>query len=191
MTARRNDRLWILGGTILIVALVVAGYLLAIKPVYDDTRNTRLSVRDAEVQLTDLRKTLADLRKKSDNAAGYAAELATKRLALPNSYDVPNFLRQLQDSGTAVHTDVSGISVGVPAAVTGSPSVVGVPITLTATGTPADLARFLTRLQNVQTRAVLISSVGLDQGDGTGAMTANLTLTAFCGAGPSCKAPTK
>jgi type IV pilus assembly protein PilO len=191
MTARPNDRLWLFGGVLVIVALVAAGFLLVIKPVYEDQRGDRASIRDAERQLIGLQKDLAGLKRKSSDLAAYNAQLATKRKALPVSYDVPNFVRQLQDSGTAVQTDVSGFTFGLPSQVTGAPSVIGIPITLTATGTPANLSRFFDRLQNVQSRAVLISSVGLSQGDSSGDMTANLTLTAYCSAGPKCKTPTK
>lgn len=180
MAARRNDRLWLLGGVLAIVALVAAGYLLVIKPVYDDQSNTQSAVDDAEMQLITLRKTLADLKRKSNDLPTYSAKLAAERRALPETYDVPNFVRQLQASGTAVRTDVSGFTFGVPTAVVGLSSVVGIPITLTATGSAADLARFIDRLQNVQPRAVLISSVSLNQGDDPNKTTANLTLTAFC-----------
>ena len=191
MGARRTDRLWLLGGMLLIIMLVVASYLLAIRPVYDDDSFKQGQVADADIQLVGLKRKLADLKSKSNNMAAYTAELQAKRKALPQSYDVPDFLRQLQDSGNAVGVEVSGISVGSPVEVTGSAGVVAVPITLLATGSPTGLSRFLERLQNVQTRAVLIGSVNLEAGDDSGKTTANVMLTAFCGAGPTCTAAAK
>jgi len=107
---------------------------------------------------------------------------------MPDSYDVPNYLRALQTSGTAAKVVVSGISVGAPAKVIGSAEVITVPINLTATGAPADLGRFIDRLQNVQSRAVLITSVSLSAGTAAGETSAALSLSAYCRKSAKCTA---
>jgi Tfp pilus assembly protein PilO len=176
----RRDRLWLLGGVFVIIVIVAVTYLLAIKPIYDDRALKQDQVDDAEVSLINLKHDLASLQAESKKLTTYTAELKQRQKALPATYDVPNFMRQLQDSGNATSVVVSGVSVGAPDTVTDSTTVINVPITLTATGSPANLSKFLNRLQNVQTRAVLVISINLGQGDKNGNMAATMTLNAFC-----------
>lgn len=176
----RRDRLWLLGGVFVIIVIVATTYLLAIKPVYDDRALKQDQVDDADITLVNLKHDLASLQAESKKLTTYTTELKERQKALPANYDVPNFMRQLQDSGNATSVAVSGVSVGAPDAVTGSTTVISVPITLTATGTPANLSKFLKRLQNVQTRAVLVISINLGQADKNGKIAATMTLNAFC-----------
>ena len=186
MNFRRADRLWMLGGLFGIIVLVVAAYLLAIKPIYADKADKESQVDDQELAMVTLRTQLSQLRAKAKSQATYTAQLNAKTAAMPDSYDVPNYLRALQTSGTAVKVGVSDVSVGAPTKVVGSTEVISVPINLTATGTPADLGRFIDRLQNVQSRAVLITSVSLSAGAGANSMSAALTLSAFCRKSATC-----
>src|SRR4051794_40551198 len=161
MGIRRTDRLWMLSGLLGIVVIVVAAYFLAIKPIYVDKADKQGQADDQEMTLVTLRTQLNQLKAKARDQATYTAQLRAKTAALPDSYDVPNYLRALQTSGTAVDVTVSGISVGMPAMVTGVTNVNSIPINLTATGTPANLGKFINRLQNVQTRAVLVRSLNM------------------------------
>ncbi|WP_203782079.1 type 4a pilus biogenesis protein PilO [Paractinoplanes rishiriensis] len=178
MSSRHASRMLLAGGVLVIVILVVATYLLAIKPVYDDKALKETQVSDADLELTKLRRQLADLKVKSADAATYTAELKAKKTQLPDSYDIPNLLRQLQTSDTSVKVDNNAVGVTTPVTVAGSGIVVGVPITLTATGNADGLSKFVNRLQNTQSRAVLVSAVNL-QVDGN-ETTLTTTLTAFC-----------
>jgi D-arabinose 1-dehydrogenase-like Zn-dependent alcohol dehydrogenase len=188
MNMRRADRLWMLGGLFGIIVLVVAAYLLAIKPIYTDKAEKQGQADDQGVTLVTLKTQLNQLKAKAKNQAAYTAQLNAKTAAMPDSYDVPNYLRALQTSGTAVNVAVSGVSVGSPAKVTGLSDVITVPINLTATGAPADLGRFIDRLQNVQSRAVLITSVSLSAGAATSDMSATFTVSAFCRKSTKCSA---
>jgi Tfp pilus assembly protein PilO len=189
MGIRRVDRLWMLGGLVAIVLIVVGAYLLAIKPINADRDDKQGQVEDQELALVTLKHQLADLKTKAKNLPTYTAQLNAKTAAMPASYDVPNYLRALQTSGSAVSVLVSGIGVGVPGRVTGSTEVVAVPITLTVTGSPANLSKFLYRLQNVQSRAVLIKAVNLSSAQDNTDMAATLTLAAFCRSSATCAAP--
>ena len=114
--------------------------------------------------------------------ASYKAQLKTNQQALPSTSGVPDFLRQLQDSGTAVNVEIGNLSVGAPQPAKGVATVYELPISLGAAGSVADISSFLKRLQEVQPRAVLITSVGLTQSDvttGAAAMTASISLSAF------------
>ena len=188
MNIRRADRLWMLGGLFGIIVLVVAAYMLAIKPIYADKADKQGQADDQEMTLVTLKTQLNQLKAKAKDQATYTAQLNAKTAAMPDSYDVPNYLRALQTSGTAVNVLVSAVSVGAPAKVVGSTEVISVPINLTATGTPADLGRFIDRLQNVQSRAVLITSVSLSAGTAANSMSAALTLSAFCRKSATCTA---
>ena len=188
MNIRRADRLWMLGGLFGIIVLVVAAYMLAIKPIYADKADKQGQADDQEMTLVTLKTQLAELRAKAKNQATYTAQLNAKTAAMPDSYDVPNYLRALQTSGTAVRVGVSDVSVGAPVKVIGSSEVISVPINLTATGTPADLGRFIDRLQNVQSRAVLITSVSLSAGTAAGDTSATFTLSAYCRKSVKCTA---
>ena len=120
MNIRRTDRLWMLGGLFGIIVLVVAAYLLAIKPIYADKADKESQVDDQELALVTLRTQLNQLKAKAKNQATYTAQLNARTAAMPDSYDVPNYLRALQTSGTAAKVIVSGISVGAPTKLTRS-----------------------------------------------------------------------
>lgn len=180
MNARRAARLWLLGGVLVIAVLTVATYLLAIKPVYDDKALKQDQIADQDVKLIQLRSKLADLKKQANDIATYTEQLAAKKKQLPDSYDIPNFLRQLQDSDSAVDVDTTSVGVSTPVSVDGSSTVVSVPITLIASGDVDELTSFVKRLQTVQNRAVLLTSVLLTVGDTADATNVNLVLTAFC-----------
>ena len=187
MNIRRADRLWMLGGLFGIIVLVVAAYMLAIKPIYADKADKQGQADDQALALVTLKTQLAQLKAKAKDQATYTAQLNAKSAAMPDSYDVPNYLRALQTSGMAVNVSVSDVSVGAPTKVAGTTDVITVPINLTATGAPADLGRFINRLQNVQSRAVLITSVSLSAGT-AGDTSATFTLSAYCRKSAKCTA---
>lgn len=188
MNIRRADRLWMLGGLFGIIVLVVAAYLLAIKPIYADKSDKQGQAEDQEMTLVTLKTQLAQLKAKAKDQATYTAQLNAKSAAMPDSYDVPNYLRALQTSGTAVSVGVSDVSVGAPAKIIGSADVITMPINLTATGTPVNLGKFIDRLQNVQSRAVLITSVSLSAGTTANTMSASFTVAAYCRKSAKCTA---
>jgi Tfp pilus assembly protein PilO len=175
-----RDRLWMLGGLFAIVAIIAASYLLAIRPVYAKTAEYQAQVADAEVTLVSLKHDLADRQTQYKDRAKYIAALNAARGHLPDSYDVPAFVRDIQASGNAVEVTVSGIAVSQPAKVSGQESVVGVTMTLTAGGTADHISKFLDRLQNVQSRAVLITSINLGAGATADSQSATVILNAYC-----------
>ncbi|WP_433301274.1 type 4a pilus biogenesis protein PilO [Actinoplanes sp. CA-030573] len=189
MGIRRIDRLWLFGGLFAIIVIVAGAYLLAIKPVDAKKAEYQAQVGDAGIKLISLKRDLAKLQAQYKDRAKYAAALDTIKDRLPDNYDVPNFVRAVQASGIAVDVTVSGISVGQPTKVDTSSPVVGVMITLTASGTADNISKFLHRLQQTQSRAALINSINLSQSTGTDALTASIMLDVFCSANQTtCKA---
>jgi Tfp pilus assembly protein PilO len=176
----RTDRLWLIGGLFAVLVIVAATYLLAIKPVDTKKAEYQGQVEDSETTLISLKRDLAKRQAQYNDRAKYTEALNTMRGHLPESYDIPNFVRAVQASGIAVSVVVSGISVGQPSKVANSETVASIPITLTASGTAVNIGKFLRRLQTVQSRAVLIQSVNLSQGADASKQPATVLLEAFC-----------
>jgi Tfp pilus assembly protein PilO len=182
--AHRVDRIWLLGGVVVVVLLAVASWFLVIHPRYTEASAVRDQVGDGNVQLIRLQHQLADLNVQEKRKAALLAKLKTLQTALPPSSDLTAFVRQLQASSTADNVDVSTISLGTPVKSDSVATVLEVPITLTVTGAADNMSKFLLQLQSAQTRAVLITQVGLSAAtttDGSAAtdLTASLALTAF------------
>jgi hypothetical protein len=153
------------------------------------------------------------LRAQSKNLAQYESDLRTAQLALPTTSGLPDFLRTLQAIGNATLADVSSLIVGPPTDVTGVASsstgsstgstgaststattitglrIYALPITAQVAGTTSQLDAFLTQLQAVQSRAVLISQLtegnGVASPNGTVSQTTTLQLTMQAFVAPS------
>lgn len=188
--AQRIDRLWLMGGIVVIALLAVAGWFLVISPKHTDTSAVRDQVGDGNIQLVKLRHQLAQLDVEKKQLPAMKAKLAAYQKALPSEDALPAnnpqaaFLNQLQDFGTASKVDINSLTVGQPTASAALPSVNEVAITLNVVGDVDAMSAFLLKMQNAQGRAVLITSVGLTGGadpDGTetNQVTASLVLTAF------------
>ncbi len=184
MEARRADRIWLIGGIMAIIILVTAAWLLAISPKFAEADTVQTEADDTSIQLTRLKKDVATLKEQNAKKATYQAQLDKLVTNLPETYGMPAFLRSLQDSGQAVDVEVTSLSVGGAVASAKVPSAAELPLSLVATGSIANISKFLVRLQQTQSRAVVLSTVSLSKGGSDGSapddVTANLTLTAFC-----------
>ncbi|RZU52241.1 Tfp pilus assembly protein PilO [Krasilnikovia cinnamomea] len=200
MSARHVDRIWLLGGVLLIALLTIASWFLLISPTYAEAGQLHDEAGDTQTQLTQLRKRNGELEEQKARLPEYRKKLETYQAALTSDSGVPDFLRELQRSGDTMNVTVSGLTVADPAPVAGAGDVGALPITLTASGSPADLSTFLKRLQNTQPRALLIDSASVtssgssnDGSSTTVTATLNLTLKAFVTSskGGATPAPTK
>jgi Tfp pilus assembly protein PilO len=183
MSTGRN-RLWVVGGALSAVTLVVLSWLLLIGPQRGQTSTLHEQTESAQTELVPLQHKLADLRSRSEQLPQYKAALRRSRLALPTEAGVSDFLRSLQTLGSKANVAVQGLIVGVPAKLTGStPAVYSMPLTVSATGAVRNLVWFVDALQTGQPRAVLIGSVnfapiGADA-NFAGSLTLTLTMQAF------------
>lgn len=182
MDAKRTNRIWLIGGMVSIVILIAAAWLLAVSPKFAEADEVQTAADDSVIQLTSLRKEVAALKDLSAKTATYQGQLDTLVTNLPETYGMPAFLRSLQDMGAAVNVKVATLSVGGAIASGALPTAVEMPLSLNVTGTSANVSRFIVRLQEIQSRAVLIDGVTLSSGSDTSAddIAADLTLTAFC-----------
>jgi Tfp pilus assembly protein PilO len=169
MGARNAARIWTLAGIAITVLLVVASWFLVISPKYGKAADVQNQVEETQTQLITLRKKIAGLDAQKAQLPKFKAALKANQKALPDDSGVPDLLRQLQGSGEKTGVSVSGFSVASPAQVVGLAGVWQLPITLIATGEPANLGQFLNDLQAVQPRAVLIQSANFTQGSSSAA----------------------
>jgi Tfp pilus assembly protein PilO len=181
MGARHADRLWMIGGGAIIVALTLISWFFLISPKYAEAADLQRTTEDTQVQIAVLNKRIADLETQKSKLPQYRAALKASQNALPSDSGVPDLLRQLQKSGDSLNVTVGGVNVNAPAAVDGMPDVYSMQIALTLDGTAANLGTFLTQLQQTQPRAVLINSATVTAtGDsGTAKTTISLSLQAF------------
>ncbi len=188
MGARSSGRLWVFGGAALILLLVAASYFLLIGPKYSEGDDVDQQTGATQDQIVVLRKRNAELNKQEKQLPMFLAQLATSQKALPATPGMSDFLNQLQAAGDNVGISVSGLSVAAPIVSTSATGVWELPVTLTAVGDADKLSAFLTQLQNVQPRAVLIKSVDFKAADATAGTsgdaaanqpTMNLSLSTF------------
>ncbi|GIF19132.1 type IV pilus assembly protein PilO [Actinoplanes tereljensis] len=185
MGAQQSNRLWLLGGVVAMVVIVAATFLLAIKPIYAEKSDLQSQADDQDLQLVELRHDLNDLKAKDAKLDTYKAQLTTKTAALPKKYDLAGYLRLLQTSESAVTVSVDSVGISAPAKIKGLSTVYSVPITLNAKGTAVNVSKVLKRLQTVQSRAVLITSVSVSGTDSDAS--ADIVLSAFCRNSDGCK----
>jgi Tfp pilus assembly protein PilO len=190
MMGHRIDRIWLLGGVVVTVLLAAISWFFVIHPRRVDTDAVRQQTADETIQLTKLRHQLADLDAKKKQLTALRAKLAAYQLALPPENTTPAknsqaaFLNQLQAYGVAENVDISSLTVGTPVKSESVPAAKTVPITLVLGGNIDDISQFLLRMQNLQGRAVLVTSISqtADQdpdGNVLNTVSVNLALTAF------------
>jgi type IV pilus assembly protein PilO len=181
MGTRHADRLWAAGGVISAAALLAIAWFFLISPQNGEASSLRDRTDAASLRLPSLQKRLTELRKQNGDLKTYEAQLERDRKALPTESDLATFLSDLQAAGDSVGVSVGGVSVGAPTQVTAAGArLSALPVTLSADGDTADVNRFLDQLQQVQPRAVLITSASVSANpQRPGASTVNLSLQVF------------
>jgi Tfp pilus assembly protein PilO len=208
MPRSQAERLWLLGGAIAALLLVLIGYFLLISPQRSQTSSTDAQVSSAQLQNSTLQSRIDTLQRQNKDLATYQSALKQAQLALPATSGLPAFLRTLQTIGSATQTTVAALSVNPPISLTpttgataptpsssaptsasstgtsaaAGPSIYALPITAQVIGSPAQLEAFLTQLQAVQPRAVLITDISQSSGatgSSPGATELQLTMQAF------------
>jgi type IV pilus assembly protein PilO len=166
------------GGAIAAAVLTILAWFFLVSPQHQATGALREETLVADAQVPTLHTRLNELRKQNENLHEYQAQLDRDRLALPTGPAMTDYLRQLQAAGESAGVTVTGLLVGDPKVVgEASPGIYALPITVTATGNALTLGKFLTEIQQVQPRAVLIASANLTAKDGSGSIAPRSTLT--------------
>jgi hypothetical protein len=203
MPQTRLERNLLLGGVFAAFFLMLIGYMFFISPQQGQTSDVNAQRDAAQSANLTLQTRINSLQQETKNLATYQAQVTTAQLALPSTSGLPDFLRTLQSIGSATLAKVSALTIGPPTDVTAvsggapaasakpaaglpaaasGPHVYALAITASVSGTAAQLDHFLTQLQSVQPRAVLISEltegVGTTTGQAAGT-TLQLTMQAF------------
>jgi Tfp pilus assembly protein PilO len=184
MLVARTDRLWMIGGVLGGVVLLAIGWFFFIGPQKAQTAALTEEAGTAQLRLGSLRHKLVELREQNTKLPQYRAQLAENQQALPTTAGLSDVVRQLQNGGDRTGVAVSGVLVGAAQVLTAADrQVFALPVTLTATGSIADLSRFLDQLQRVQPRAMLVSGVVVAPEKSAltlaGAVTLNLGVQVF------------
>jgi Tfp pilus assembly protein PilO len=170
--------MWVFGGIALIAMLTVASWFLLIGPKYTEAAEVETQVDDTQTQLIALRRKIADLEKQQQQLPKFREALKRNQAALPSGSGVSDFLRQQQAAGDKVGVSVTAVAVAAPAKATAAADVWELPMTLVAEGSSDNLSRYLTQMQGVQLRAVLVESVNLAQ-TGDSLPELSMAVTAF------------
>jgi Tfp pilus assembly protein PilO len=156
------DRLWIIGGALIAVALLAMGWFFAISPQNSETDRLREEAAAAQDRLAPLRARLAELKAQNVDLARYQDQLKRDRQALPTVSGMSDFLRQQQVAGDQTGVQVTGYALGAASQVNAAGAKLqSLPVTLTVKGPIARMGAFLDQLQLVQPRAVLVTGVSV------------------------------
>jgi Tfp pilus assembly protein PilO len=187
MPSRHADKVWTAGGLLGAAALLGLGWIIFIGPQYAEAASLHDQQIQAQLRLTSQQRKLADLRRENEDLPQFKAQLERARAALPTSPATSDFLRELQTASQQASVSVTGLTIGGRSDVPGTAGAVfALPVALTVVGKVAGLEGFLTELQQVQPRAVLIRNANLTS-DATGtSLTVNLQI--FVAAGESAAA---
>jgi Tfp pilus assembly protein PilO len=190
MGTRHAGRLWATGGVLGAAVLFAIAWFFLISPKNSEASSLRDRADAASLRLPSLQKQLTELRKQHGDLKKYQDQLERDRKALPTESGLSTFLRDLQAAGDSVGVSVGGVSVGAPTQVTAAGARLNaLPVTLSANGDTANVNRFLDQLQQVQPRAVLITSASVSANpQRAGGSTLNLTMQVFVAPPPAAAA---
>jgi Tfp pilus assembly protein PilO len=134
MTLRRRDRIGL--GVIVVLALIGAYYMLALKPARQKATSLVSQIATERQALTAAQQSYANGRRAQASLKAQAAELRAINLAVPTQPDIPALLRTLQRTATAVHVDMKAITLSGAAGASPSaaPAASTTPATPTASG---------------------------------------------------------
>ena len=198
----QDKRLWLCGGAIVAVLIVLLGWFYVIHPELSAASSHRDQAESARTQNIVLEGKNNKLKVQNDDAAALRAGLAAALAELPYDSGLPEFTRQVSAQATEHSMLLSSIVVGNAVPVVGpstddagttdtaataaaSTGLVTIPITVIATGLGSSQLAFLTALQVTGPRRALVTAVQiapLGGGEAVGSdaeSTMTLQLTVF------------
>ncbi|MGI5169964.1 type 4a pilus biogenesis protein PilO [Spirillospora sp. CA-253888] len=188
-----HGRLWPVGGALAALALLAGGWLTVIGPQNAEVGGLDRQTDGVRSRAADMERRLARLQTQNADLPRYQERLARAREALPGSSAMADFLRQLQSASHASGASVGGVTVGPATTATAAGVAVrALPVTLTVSGTANAQGLFLRQIQEVQPRAVLITSVNVVPKDGRSGrddLSLGLQVFALPGGGASRPSP--
>jgi Tfp pilus assembly protein PilV len=121
MTGRLQDRrLWLGGGAVIAVLILVVAWFGFINPQLTSTASLRDQTDSAQQQNNVLQSKNNKLKKENDDVATLRAGLAAALAALPSDGGLPAFTRQLSAQATANSVTLTSVIVGAVTPVAGA-----------------------------------------------------------------------
>lgn len=190
-----GNRIWLLGATTAIIAVVALGWLLGVSPKLGAAEASLAEQQNVEAQNAALEASLVTLREQFENIDVLGAELTALQAGIPAGPDVETFLDELAALAAQTGVTLTAITAaeaipyagpGVDAAsVAVAPTVAGgtdaaasapvatglvgqlftVAVSVTVVGPPEALIDFTGAIQN-GTRLALIDAVDFSSGEG-------------------------
>src|SRR5689334_8267725 len=93
------QKVWIGGGAVVALLLILIGFFLFISPQRNQTRDVHSQVSVAQQQNQMLRTRINQLAAQNKDIAKYVAAYKQAELAFPDQSGLPDFLRSLQAIG--------------------------------------------------------------------------------------------
>lgn len=180
----RMRALWWAGTGVVCAGVLVAGWMLVLSPVRDDTARARADTQSVADQNAVRRAQVAKLAEEATRMPDFEQELATLRRQFPTALELDSFVRRLADlsysSGAVVHSVARGEPTLVQStedggAVTWSgEQLYSVSVTLVVEGARQQQLDYVRDLQAIDDRLFLVTAV-----DGLGTERATLTGSTF------------
>lgn len=190
MNANSNNRLWVLGSAILVVAVVAMGWFLGVSPKLSEANTANQQRVTAEAQNVVHETEVATIKKQFEQLPELKQQLGVLRQAVPAVDDLSRFLGELHsleqangvkvtDFGSTDAQPYTPIAKPVTQISTTNPLVtadnfVAIPITLAVTGEQANIMTFINGLQTGD-RLFLVTELSLDQDEKSSAYTSDIT----------------
>lgn len=182
-----SNRIWIVGGTLVVVVVLALGGLLGVKPQLDAAAVSNSDRESVELMNRTHTAELARLKEQAANIDQLAAQVAELRRSVPTSADLDTFIGELAllqaankvsvasfvPSDAALFVPAPEIKAVVPATVLDN-NFVTISIAITVTGAREATLNFLSGLQ-AGSRLVLVSDVNVAAADEAGVTTTTIT----------------
>lgn len=193
MKSSQTTGLWAAGAGVLAVLLVVATYFLVIAPKRSEAADLKAQRVTVEQTNAEIQQRTAQLRSQFATLGEKREQLAAIESELPSAADVPALIHQVSGYAATSGVSLDQITPGAPQAYTDSTSgtgkaatpasgIVAIPLTITVSGSFAQVELYVKNLQVDMTRHFSITglTVASDQTSKTaGAVSATLAGQIF------------
>lgn len=107
-----DNRIWVIGTVIVIVAVAAMGWFLGISPVLDTVNSNDAQRQTVETQNLAQERNLAAIKKEFQNIDKLKSQLADLRIVIPDSDDLSTFIGQLHQLEASSSVVLNSISTG-------------------------------------------------------------------------------
>lgn len=182
-------RTWVIGAVLLALVLVAGLWFLLLSPALDAAASVRAEA-EATSSANEVRSIgLTALKTQSEQLPQMRADLQALQAAVPSSAQIPELLRQLQDTAAAHQVTLQSVQVQTPTTATAAPSpaatpspsasatptaapapapasgLVLIPVVIQTAGERGNLDAFLSDLQTAMARLVVVTGVNETRSD--------------------------